>query len=72
VIKVSTAVSMQYGHKLDRFGVLQEDEVTSECCGAEIIVGDCASQCAECGNSVNPDSGKSYGVKTACFGGLDL
>jgi len=45
-------------------------EVKSKCCDAMIIVGDCASECSECGNSVNPDTGESYGVKTHCFGGI--
>lgn len=46
--------------------------VLSKCCNATITIGDCASECDECGMSVNPDTGESYNVKTSCFGGLNL
>jgi len=47
-------------------------ETKSKCCDASITVGDYASRCDECGNSVNPTTGEPYGVKTSCFGGIYL
>ena len=46
------------------------DEIKSKCCDAHITIGDCASKCDECGNSVNPDSGLPYPAKTWQFGGI--
>lgn len=43
--------------------------VLSKCCNAPITIGDCASECDECGMSVNPDTGESYNVKTRQIGG---
>ena len=46
------------------------DEIKSMCCDAHITVGDCASECDECGNSVNPNTGEPYNCKTWQFGGI--
>ena len=44
--------------------------VLSKCCNSTITIGDCASECDECGMSVNPDTGESYNVKTCQIGGI--
>ena len=46
--------------------------ILSKCCNATITIGDCASECDECGMSVNPDTGESYNVKTSQIGGLKI
>lgn len=45
-------------------------EIYSKCCNATITVGDFASVCDECGNSVNPDTGEPYNAKVWQFGGI--
>jgi len=47
------------------------EEVLSKCCGSTITVGDLASECDNCGASVNPDTGEPYGCKTSAFGGIN-
>ena len=46
-------------------------QILSKCCNATITIGDFASKCDECGNSVNPDTGEPYNAKTSHFGGIN-
>lgn len=46
-------------------------EVLSKCCNSSITVGTFASECDNCGNSVDPDTRESYNCKTSCFGGIN-
>jgi hypothetical protein len=48
-----------------------EETILSKCCNATITIGDFASECDECGKSVNPDTGEPYNVKTVQFGGIN-
>lgn len=45
--------------------------IYSQCCNATIRAGDFASECEECGNSVNPKNGEPYNVKVSQFGGIN-
>ena len=49
----------------------KDKTLLSKCCNATITIGDFASECDECGNSVNPDTGEPYSTKTSQFGGIN-
>jgi len=50
---------------------MSSNEIKSKCCNSTITIGAFASECDECGNSINPDTGEPYNAKTIQFGGIN-
>ncbi len=53
--------------------MLANKKIKCEACGKGYpIIGDFATKCSHCGMSIDPDTGKSYGVYTTQFGGIGI